>query len=194
MWIPGVNLRVKLLILALLQVLTYAQANYARFPSAKSQAPSPDGRYVVVNIDNQRQPYHSIILEEKGTGRTRKIADYERSVAVLWAPSSGLLALNEYSGSDSTSTYIIPLDESLPKIDVQKEIVSKAKHIAHGDHEYFGVMRWVDDRRVIVNHWGHGESEQGFCECYIYTLNGSVRRCAIEHSSDPEERCQKLTP
>ena len=190
-----VNQRPTLLVVALLTTLTCAQSNYARFPGKRSEVDSPDGKYVFVNVDNQQQPHHSLFLEEKSTGRRHKISDYERSVAVVWAPNSKRFALNDYAGSDFTSTYIISVDESLPKVDIQKVIVSKFKRIARGDHDYFGVRRWLDDRRVIVNHWGHGESQpSGFCECYIYTLNGPVKQCGVQSAGNSEERCEELTP
>ena len=188
--------RMNLLIFVLLSTFSYTQTNYARFPGKRSELPSPDGHYVLVNVDSDREPYHSIILKEKSTSTMRKISDYGRSATVVWAPDSRHFALNDYAGSDFTNTHIIAVDESVPRIDIQMEILAHVRRLAGGDHEYFGVVRWLDNRHVIVHHWGHGESQQrAFCECHIYTLNGSVEKCANQpRSSDPEERCQELTP
>lgn len=185
-----------LLIFVLLSTLSYAQTNYARFPGKRSELSSPDGHYVLVNVDSDREPYHSIILKEKSTSTMRKISDYGRSATVVWAPDSRHFALNDYAGSDFTSTHIIAVDESVPRIDLQKELLAHVRRLAGGDHEYFGVVRWLDNRHVIVNHWSHGESQpRAFCECYVYTLNGSVGKCAKQpRSSDPEQRCQELAP
>ena len=87
--------RMNLLIFVLLSTLSYAQINYARFPGKRSELPSPDGHYVLVNVDSDREPYHSIILKEKSTSTTRKISDYGRSATVVWAPDSRHFALND---------------------------------------------------------------------------------------------------
>ena len=50
---------------------------------------------------------------------------------------------------------------------------------------------------VAVHFFGHGSSPvRAFCECYIYTLNGPVRKCARQPKGgdDPEGRCGEITP
>src|SRR2546423_7329772 len=96
--------RLNPLIFILLSLSAICQTNYAKFPGRRSELPSPDGRYTLVNVDNGRQNFHSISLKEKSTGTVRKITDYGRSAAVVWAPNSKRFALNDYAGSDYTNT------------------------------------------------------------------------------------------
>ncbi len=187
--------KVNLLIFALVSTLSYSQTTFARFPGRRSALLSPDRRYALRNVNNRQEPYHSsIFLTDKRTGKTLKIYDYGRHATVVWAPDSTRFALNDYAGSDFTNTYIVPIDGTTPRIDVQKEIYDKARDLAQGHHEYFGVARWLDNRRVIVHHWGHGD-EGMFCQCYVYALYGPVQKCARQpKSSDPEQRCADATP
>ena len=128
--------RMNLLIFVLLSTFSYTQTNYARFPGKRSELPSPDGHYVLVNVDSDREPYHSIILKEKSTSTMRKISDYGRSATVVWAPDSRHFALNDYAGSDFTNTHIIAVDESVPRIDIQMKS-SPMSDVWREDHEYF---------------------------------------------------------
>jgi hypothetical protein len=186
--------KLNLLTLLLLSTACYSQMNSARFPGPRSELPSPDGRYELINTNSDREPHHTLFLKEKRTGELRKITDYERSVGVVWAPDSRHFAVNDYAGSNVTDTYIVATAGIAARIDVQDEINKKVKHLIGGDHEYFGVARWLDARRVIVHHWGHGDDGM-FCECYIYVLRGPVRKCARQpKSSEPEERCAEITP
>jgi len=180
----------------LLSTVSQPQTSYSKFPGP-SQGISPDGRYVLLSVENEREPYHSILLKDKNTRKMRKIYDYGRSASVVWAPDSRHFALNDYAGSNLAETYIIAVDETEPRIDLQEEI---ARHQrvgpTAGDHEYFGVSRWLDERKVVVHHWGHGGSPtKAFCMCYIYTLNGSVEKCTRQpQASNPEQQCAEITP
>ena len=106
-----------------------------RFPGNKSELTSPDGHWTLQNVDRDQEPHHSILLKENTTGKARKICDYNRSAAVIWSPDSRHFALNDYAGSDFTETTILSVDETVPNVDVQKEVNSKSKVTMGGDHE-----------------------------------------------------------
>jgi hypothetical protein len=134
---------------------------------------------VLINVNREKEPHHSIVLKDKSTGKTYKIIDYIRSAAVIWSPDSKRFSINDYAGSDYANTYIVAVDQSIPRIDVQKEIDRQIKNLRHGHHEYFAIVKWMDGQRVVVHHWGYGESQPGvFCDCLIYALSGSARKCA----------------
>jgi hypothetical protein len=58
----------------------------------------------------------------------------------------------------------------------------------------FYVAYWIDPRRVVVYHWGYGgEDPNGFCGCYVYWLNGPVRKCARQ-PKDSDRACQQAIP
>ena len=169
-----------------------------RFPNGKSELASPDGRWILQNVDRDTEPHHSILLKDKTTGKTRKICDYERHASIIWSPDSRNFALNDYAGSDFATASIISVDEAASIIKLQDEI-RKTRGTREGEHEYYGVVRWLDERRVMVHDWGHGEpAPRDFCMCYVYTLDGSVRRCARQpegkHLGELEDYCSHTTP
>jgi len=200
-------------VIAALAILTIpAQSQTSRnFPGPKSELASPDGRYVIQNVDpsqhdanrnsancttslHNEEYDHFLFLKDKVTGKSRQIYQYGRGVSVVWSPDSGHLAINDYAGSDYTETSIFSVEAAVPKIDVQKELYAKGDVTLAGDHEYFGVAYWIDNRRVVVHHWGYGNGGPGYCECYVYTLKGAAHRCARQPNRSDDEFCERTTP
>lgn len=191
-----------LLFLSLIPTAFFAQTA-RKFPGTKSELASPDKRWVLQDIDRDQEPNHSIFLKDTTTGKTRKICDYERSASVVWSPDSRHFALNDYAGSNFSETSVLSVDETVPKIDVQDEILDQDERLRERitlvglGHDYFGVVRWLDAHRVVVHHWGHNDEPPlgDFCACYVYTLGGTVQKCAHEpKASDLEGLCSKTTP
>jgi hypothetical protein len=131
--------------LVLVSTFAHSQSLYAKFPGKPSALPSPDGRYVLRNVDSPKGPgpYHTIYLEDRHTGKKRKVYEYERSASVVWAPDSRRFAVNDYLGSNVSEAYIYSVDGRVSRIDVQDEIVRKVGSFRHyqWDHDYFGVFR-----------------------------------------------------
>lgn len=188
------------LLFCLIATLSYGQQAYRRWPGGRSELVSPDGRYVLLNVNNDHEPHHSIFLKDKSSGTQTKMYEYDRSATVLWAPDGKHFALNDYGGSDFAETYIIALDGS--RIDVSKHISdyvpAKPSHRNFSwDHAYFAVSRWIDSRRAIVNFWGHGADPRpnSGCVCYVYSLDNGVKECVKQpRSSDLEGYCGRITP
>ena len=184
-----------LYILSLIVVLAIpALSQVSRnFPNKKSEITSPDGRYLVQDVDHN-QEYRVLFLKDKTTGKTRQVYEYTRGASVIWSPDSRHFVVDDSAGSDYTETRILSVDETVPKIDVQKEILDKRKDVPGGHHEYFYVAYWIDSRRVLVYHWGYGgEDPNGFCECYVYRLNGRVYKCARQ-PKDSDSACERAIP
>ncbi|HYB61750.1 MAG TPA: carboxypeptidase-like regulatory domain-containing protein [Methylomirabilota bacterium] len=87
------------------------------FP-AKSLAVSPDGRYAIIGVDTDREPYHTVFLEDRVLNTRRKLFNYDRNIVLLWKPDSKLFAVTDYTGSDSSQCRIISADEDAPPIQV----------------------------------------------------------------------------
>ena len=162
------------------------------FPGKKSEIASPDGRYIIQNVDHNDG--YTLLLKDTATGAARQVYEYTRGAGVVWSPDSGHFAVDDGAGSDYTETKILSAHEGAPEADVQKEILMRARNAPRGHHEYFYVAYWIDPSRVVVYHWGYGEQvPKWFCECYVYRLNGSVRKCARQ-PRDSERVCQETTP
>jgi hypothetical protein len=183
-------------VVAVVVIPSLAQVS-RNFPGPKSELTSPNGRYVIQNVDHNEEYKHFLFLKDKATGTSRQVYEYGRSASVVWSPDSLHLAINDYAGSNVAETYIFSIDETVPKINVRDELVHKGKVVPPGGHDYFGVARWLDGQRVVVHFWGHSDdsSARAICQCYIYTLGGPVVRCAHQpNGNDPEELCGSITP
>jgi len=174
-----------------------------RFPGKKSEITSPDGRWVLQDVDRDQEPNHSIFLKSIATGKTRKVCDYGRGASIVWSPDSRRFAINDYAGSDFTETSILSVDETVPKIDVQDEILRYDRSLRERvtlvgwGHDYFGVVRWLDAQKTVVHHWGHNDEPPlgDFCVCYVYILGVSVQKCAHQPKGlDLEELCDRSAP
>ena len=168
---------------AAIAIVCYSQSNRASFPGEVSNITSPDGRYIIRSVDNTESPYHSLFLTDQKTSASRKILDYGRTVTVVWSPRS---------------KFFFCVEQSTPKIDVQEELTRGISGFRQHkwDHDYFGVSRWIDNRRVSILFWGHGGvPSREFCQCYIYTLDGSVQKCANQpKGNNLEQQCGRRTP
>jgi len=167
-----------------------------RFPGNKSELTSPDRHWTLQNVDRDQEPHHSILLKDNTTGKTRKICDYNRSATVIWSPDSRHFALNDNAGSNYAEASIVAVDEAGPMIKLQDAILNK-NNAAEGGHEYFGAVRWLDARRLVIHNWGHNDEPPlgEHCVCYVYMLAGSLQKCADQpNGSDIEGLCRKTTP
>jgi hypothetical protein len=178
-------------VLVALFVLAAQAQTFRNFPGRKSDLTSPSGRYVIQNVERDEGRPFVLSVKDKTTHKSRTVYQYGRCASVLWSPDSRHFAIADAASSDYTQTKIIPVDESAPEIDVQKEILDKVNSVPDGHHEYFYVAYWIDSRRTVIYHWGYGgELPDGFCECYVYRLNGPVRRCARQ-PKDSDRVCSQ---
>jgi hypothetical protein len=93
------------------------------FPFATSTAISPDGRFAIINLDSDKEPYHTLFLADRRNHVKRKVLEYNRSVDVLWNPDSSSFALTDYMGSNVSECYLYSTDLARPKIKIQNEMI-----------------------------------------------------------------------
>lgn len=153
------------------------------FPGPQAQLQSPDGRYVVENVDSDKEPHHTLRLKNTETGAVRTLCNYPRHVTVLWSPDGKKLAVNDYAGSDFSKILIFSADQDSPAQDVGAELLQSLKDspdrrsLADNHHVYFAVSSWEGNDAVKLKVWGHGEVDpKGFSRLYQYTLGGSFQR------------------
>lgn len=71
------------------------------FPGKTSTYPSSNGRYVLINVDDEKmEPPHKLLLKDAKTQEQTTLLSYNRWVAVLWSPSGSALIVNDHKESD----------------------------------------------------------------------------------------------
>jgi hypothetical protein len=144
------------------------------FP-AQSLAISPDGHHIVVNVDSDEDPHHTVFLEDWFLKTRRKLFNYERHVALLWNSDSQLLAVTDYIGSDTSRCSIISVDDKVPPMqaldllfrqlgeDAKKTLQSQLSN----HHAYVEATGWDGPTSVVLKVSGYGErNPAGFAEFY----------------------------
>lgn len=180
------SLMTTLALAALSLCVPFTQAQQAHtkpiaFPE-HSRAVSPNGRYVLVGVDSDTEPNHTVFLEDLRLKTRRKLFNYDRHIELLWSPDSESFAVSDYAGSDYSLCSIVSVTGNVPPIQVWDELVKAAtaneqKSLLHNDHVYIAATDWVSPRILKVKVWGHGEvNPAGFTRFYRYEIGLGIRR------------------
>jgi len=147
-----------------------------------SEAASPNTRYVIVGEQNQVEPFHTAILEDRVLKTRRKLFDYDRHIDLLWNPDSKSFAVTDYEESDYSRCSIIFIDRTVPTIRVWDKLVKaltdrERKTLLENHHVYIAAVEWIGARALKVKVWGYGEvNPSGFALFYSYDRYGVVKR------------------
>jgi len=131
------------------------------FPSAHTHAVAPDGRFAVVNVDSDKEPYHVLFLEDRQTNSRRKVLEYDRSVEVLWDPDSSAFAVNHYAGSNIGECLILFTKGQTTPVNVGDALLDRMVRgvelstLHKSDHIYWTAVRWTSPEVLKVKVWGH---------------------------------------
>jgi hypothetical protein len=162
-------------------------APFAVFPQAV-QLPSPNGQFIVRNVERQAPlsqldgSFHSLVLEDKTTGSTRKICDYVGVAAVVWVQNDYLI-VNQYLNKRTSRAVIFPVDNTYPStvIDpsslIQLVPVPLRPQLRENDHIFVEGSR-VDGNLLTLHIWGYGKHDaDGFSWRCEYSLPEGVISC-----------------
>jgi hypothetical protein len=170
--------------LSLCVPFTNAQQPHPRpivFPE-HSRVVSPNGRYVLIDVDADTEPNHTVFLEDLRLKARRRLFNYDRHIDLSWNPDSQSLAVSDYAGSDYSRCRIYSVSENVPPVQVWDELVKAAtakekKSLLQNDHVYIAASDWISPRVLKVKVWGHGEvNPAGFTSFYRYEIGVGIRR------------------
>jgi hypothetical protein len=178
LWLP--------LLVLLLCVTVQARerkGNQVIFPGKDSRNPSPNGLYVLMNLDNAKMvPPHELLVKNTKSGSVTLILSYPRWVSTLWSPNGSALIVNDHAGSDYSDAYVYILGSSVARISVVQQLKKAFPNdptLFLNDHVYVDGTRWLDGHVIRVEVHGHGSVDpNGFIEYFDYTLGGKIRRVA----------------
>jgi hypothetical protein len=142
----------------------------ASFPDV-SDSWSPDGRFVVKNVDtpeNARAP-HSIYLTDMQTGRRTILYSYARKADLSWSPASDALAINDWDANDDSQCIVFMLTPYRERIDLREELLKSQrpdgeKNLAADrrdyDRNYAHMVRWLDAKTLLFVVEGHSSNRK----------------------------------
>ena len=164
------------------------------FPGPVNRLPSPDGRYVLINVDSDKAPHHVLVIKDSSSGVKRQIHSYGRHVSALWSPDGNMLVVNDYAGSDFSKSLLFSAAADKPTVDLGAALLrslensAARRELTGNDHVYFAVKKWKSQTELVLRVWGYGDaSPRGFSQTYVYSLEGSFRRLAHKSTGGPGE-------
>jgi len=158
-----------------------ANGQVAHFPGPQLGTRSPNGKYVIKNVDSDgAEPAHVLFLIDTKGGSKVRLRSYDRHVDILWSPLSKAFVINDYEGSDSARAFLYSLPWVGGSVDLLKKLTvylrgrHKENIILKNDHVYLSVRRWVNSEEVLCRLEAYGEASPGgagFTAYYTYNIN-----------------------
>lgn len=159
-----------------------------KLPGEVSAIPSPDGKYVLINVDSENEKQslslggnHALYLQNLKTGKQKKIYSYDRYIEILWSPKGSKLLINDHGGSDYSFPIIFLINDNKQPIDVGKQIkenmaMASNQSISGNHHVYIVGTKWLDENRVKIKIYGYGDVDpRGFTLWYEYSIQNGFK-------------------
>ena len=156
------------------------------FPQA-GQLTSPDGRFVVRNVDREAGTtefvgtFHSLWMIEQATGRSRKLCDYVGVAAVAWS-NQNYLIVTQYVGKKSSRVLVFsPATEDAVMLDsstlIQMIPAEMRPTLRENDHVFIEGAK-IEGGTFFFRVWGYGKRDgSGFRWNCEYGLQGGELVC-----------------
>jgi len=163
-----------------------AQAKAVRSPvislpnGAISRIPSPDEKWILAFECPNNCSERKLWVEQRGMPGRRLVSEYERSLAISWAPNGSLFFVNDAYASNEARCYVVdPI--TLKTTDLAKVIETEdagVRKFLNAGHSYLRVKRWINSHELLVVLYGHFDDPppRGFTLQYRIDVNGGVRR------------------
>jgi hypothetical protein len=161
---------------------------FAMFPKA-GQLVSQDGRFVVRNSDRGAPAseylgtFHSLILEDTASGRTRKLCDYVGMAALAWTKNDSLV-MTEYVSKHTSRVWIFRADDSRDAVLIDQALLTRIlpvelrPQVRENDHVFVEASQ-IEGETLTVGVWGYGKHDaNGFRWRCQYGLGDGAIACA----------------
>jgi hypothetical protein len=149
--------------LGLAASLDYAVAQIIEFPISKIPATSPNGKFSIVNEDNEEEPNHVLYIKDNKLKTRNKILYYNRHVAVLWSVNSKRFFINNYKESNLSDCEIFSVISS-NTLSVAHALTKEKGAILRGNddsHLYITCLSWIGSDAVLVSARGYDGRRSG---------------------------------
>ena len=163
-------------------ICSFATAQIVSFPGDKSSVKSPDGNYIVCNIEipvKEGAPNHLLFLKDLKKKTRHKLLAYGRYIDALWSPDSKTVAINDHIGSDLTDCLLFRVARPSEPISIKKEIeyyIEINKHVSGDHHSYITAVSWIDSVSLKLNIQSYGDVDpDGFDSTYTYDMREGFR-------------------
>ena len=160
---------------------------FVTFPEQKELV-SPDGRYVLRSIEPPRDAsnfswiFHCLVLEDRETGKSRRLYDYLHKVSAAW--SGHRIIATDYVSRRGARALVFSVDPKadayiVDRIALADRVPSPlASHLQLNDHVFVEAVR-MDGSTLVLRAWGYGAHDPGgfrlACELNLEQATASCR-------------------
>lgn len=167
---------------------------FATFPNQKELA-STDHRYVLRSVDPAKEAsdftgtFHSLVLEDRNMGQSRKLFDYVHKIAVAW--SDKRVIATDYHGRRGSRALVFSVDPNsdgfiVDRNDLADRVPTIQPLLSYNDHVFIEAVR-VEGSLFTMRVWGYGTRDRnGFR--YLCTLNLDRGTASCEEQSHTAAR------
>jgi hypothetical protein len=181
--------------MVLASIFLAAAASGCTFPSEQGHCWSPDKRLVIEWVMADDAVIRHLTWRDLRTGRAGILRDFERSGDVFWSPANHHLAVTDAAGSDNAAALRWErVDGPVRSFeDDLRRYIPDSDPIWRNHHQYFEVVRWLNESEILVRAWGYGNPRDvSIDRLYIWDAQGKVRRIARRTASVIPKRSEGI--
>lgn len=160
-----------------------------------TRIPSPNGHWTLTFEcpDNCRE--RKLWVGESASHTRKLVKEYERSLAISWAPDSERFFVNDDYGSNGSDCYVID-PASLKTTDIRTIIVDQDAEVTEflkAGHSYMRAKHWLNSHELLVVLFGHFDDSppagipSSFTIKYQVDLNGASARKVSQDSAEESQ-------
>jgi len=158
-----------------------------------TRIPSPNRHWTLIFECPDSSKERTLWVEDNGSHARKLVKEYERSLAIAWAPDSKTFFVEDAYGSNGSDSYVID-PASLETKDLSVIVANndaEAKQLLKAGHSYVRAKRWLNSHEVIVVLSGHFDDPpprglpSSYTVQYRVDLNGGARKIASRSVETP---------
>ena len=159
-----------------------------------TRIPSPNRHWTLISECPDYSKERKLWIIDNGSHARKLVRDYERDLAIAWAPDSERFFVNDDYGSNGSDSYVVD-PTSLKTTDLGTVIVdndAKAAQFLKAGHSYLRANRWLNSHELVVVLFGHFDEApprgipRSFTIKYQVDLNGSTRKISQRPIEQPQ--------
>jgi hypothetical protein len=159
-----------------------------------TRIPSPNRHWTLIFECPDYSKVRKLWVVDNGSHARKLVKDYERSLAIAWAPDSQRFFVSDDYGSNGSASHLIE-PATLKTTNLSTVIVdndAEATRFLNAGHSYLQAKRWLNSHELLVVLFGHFDESPphgipgSFTIEYQVDLNGRARKISQHSVEEPQ--------
>jgi hypothetical protein len=158
-----------------------------------TRIPSPNRQWTLIFECPDYSKMRKLWIVDNSSQAKKLVKDYDRSLAIAWAPDGRRFFVDDAYGSSGSGSYVI--DATTLKITDLAVIIANnvadSTQFFNSGHSYFQAERWISSHELLVVLFGHFDEThpsrlpRSFSIKYRVDLNGSAMTISQRSVEEP---------